>query len=154
VHRLTLIILKRQELAEEAGFTLIELLVVILILGILAAIALPEFLGQNTKAKDAAAESNARNLVSIIDTCESGKDDFRECDTEAELTNDGAEPISLPYGSGPGEVEVAKSWSDRYDAVGHSTSGTDFTISRNKDGTVDRTCKPKGAGSCPASGNW
>jgi type IV pilus assembly protein PilA len=58
----------RQSTSDEGGFTLIELLVVILIIGILAAIAIPAFLSQTSKANDSAAKTQVGTMQTTMET--------------------------------------------------------------------------------------
>ena len=60
--------LSMQNAQDESGFTLIELLVVILIIGILAAIAIPALLGQKNKAYDSSAKTLAQTAQTAIET--------------------------------------------------------------------------------------
>ena len=62
----------RERSQGEGGFTLVELLVVMLILGLLAAIAIPSFFNQREKAKDADAKAAARTAQTAIETYATG----------------------------------------------------------------------------------
>lgn len=135
---------------EEKGFTLIELLVVILIIGILAAIALPAFLGQRAKGQDGEAKSNARNLVSHIESCYTQKQAYTDCVSAAALN-----PTGLDIGSGGGQVTADSSAADVYVVTAKSRSGNTFTITKNSNGTSTRGCSTAGGttnGGCDGSG--
>jgi type IV pilus assembly protein PilA len=125
---------------EEKGFTLIELLVVILIIGILAAIALPAFLGQRAKGQDSEAKSNVRNLVSHMESCFTGTETYTNCDTSTDVTQSG-----IPRGTTNGTVQITTNGTTGYTLVGRSKSGNTFTYEKNG-GTVTKSCT--GGGGC------
>src|SRR3954451_15061868 len=132
----------RNRLRGEEGFTLIELLVVILIIGILAAIAIPSFLNQKGKGEDAAAKSSAREAATAEETYYTDNSAFTA--TVSDLL--AIEPTLPAGGTGPGQMQLTQT-ATGYTVKVYSKGGRWFQISKDTAG-VSRTCGPANQGGC------
>jgi type IV pilus assembly protein PilA len=134
---------------REAGFTLIELLVVMLILGILAAIALPAFFNQKEKAGDAKAKETAHSAQVAMETCYTDKNGtYVGCDNlgvldDIEPTLTG-EPVTFPVAATV----------DSYTIQVQGSKATQLFRIVNAAGVLTFPCDVDGEGGCPSTGSW
>ena len=135
----------RQRAQDEKGFTLIELLVVILIIGILAAIALPAFLSQRGKAQDTDAKSKARTAQTAFETQYTDAQAYSGDETNLE-------DIEPALKDGPAFTAKADADGQGYTITVTSKTKNAFTIVKDNQGNVTHTCtQVTTKGGCPDS---
>jgi len=147
----------RNRAQDEKGFTLIELLVVILIIGILAAIALPAFLNQRGKAQDTEAKSAVRTAQTAMETYYTENEEYTGADEDTLRGIEGA----LGEGQAGESLTVVSATDAGYEISVASKTDNVFTIEKtiNAGGvagasSVARTCTTQGTYGCPDATGW
>jgi type IV pilus assembly protein PilA len=137
----------RERAQDEKGFTLIELLVVILIIGILAAIALPAFLGQRAKAQDTEAKTIARTAQTAMETWYTDSQTYTGADKPALVTIE-------PALNTPKLTTVTPTGTQGYTVTATSVTGNTFSVTKtdSPSSTPTRACTGTGGG-CK-NGSW
>lgn len=157
----------RQTYKSEDGFTLIELLVVILIIGILAAVAIPSFLSQRAKGQDACGKAMIKEMSTAMATYHLERDTYVGATPaalnaiESTIGTTGSDPCNSGW-----DVILTGGQASNAFCNGNAPAANNYCLFvptpnnqgyrfyKAANGTITRTCVAAGKGGCSSAGTW
>jgi type IV pilus assembly protein PilA len=140
----------QRAMCRHDGFTLMELLTVLLVIGVLAAIAIPSFIGQTARANDAAAKTQIGTLQTAMKELAADNDGSYKGATLAKL--EAIEPTLKDETTAVAKEVVGATATD-FEIESEAVGSNDVYKLTSSNGEVTRSCTPVDAGGCKG-GSW
>jgi prepilin-type N-terminal cleavage/methylation domain-containing protein len=142
----------RERASNESGISLVEVLVVIMIIGMIAAIGVPSFACEKTRAEDASSKAMARTAAAAMEAYAHDNLGAYDGANGTKLNAINSEiPSSMVVST---QANCSPDYCYRITTPPNPSTNNTFVLTKEGDGSLLSTCTTQGTGGCPSGGVW
>jgi type IV pilus assembly protein PilA len=142
----------RDTAGDESGISLVEVLVVIMIIGMIAAIGVPSFACEKTRAEDASSKALARTAAAAMEAYAHDNLGAYDGANGTKLNQINSEiPSSVVVAT---QANCSPDYCYRITTPANASTGNTFVLTKEGDGSLLSSCTTEGTGGCPTGGRW